>query len=104
MRAATELTLTMRPQRVRAIGMTSGWVTWKNPCSDTSITRCHCAGRMPGNAAAVVPHGNAFEPLPAMPEALAGSVVVWASAGAASRQRGRRVAKRMMQWRREPSC
>ena len=37
----------MRPQRVRAIGSSSGWVTWKKPCSDTSTTRFHCASDMP---------------------------------------------------------
>jgi hypothetical protein len=45
--AATDDTLTMRPQRVRAIGSSSGWVTWKKPCSETSITRFHCASVMP---------------------------------------------------------
>jgi hypothetical protein len=49
--AATDETLTMRPQRVRSMGSTSGCVTRKKPCSDTSITRCHCAGFMPGNTA-----------------------------------------------------
>ncbi|MCW0438949.1 hypothetical protein NB723_003913 [Xanthomonas sacchari] len=37
----------MRPQRVRAIGSSSGWVTWKKPCSETSMTLCHCAALMP---------------------------------------------------------
>ena len=41
----------MRPQRVRSIGSSSGCVTRKKPLSDTSITLCHCSGRMPGNTA-----------------------------------------------------
>ena len=38
----------MRPQRVRIIGSSSGWVALKKPLTDTSITRCHCAALMPG--------------------------------------------------------
>ena len=41
----------MRPQRVRSIGSSSGCVTRKKPCSETSMTRCHCSARMPGNTA-----------------------------------------------------
>ena len=41
----------MRPQRVRSMGSSKGWVTRKKPFSETSITRCHCAARMPGNTA-----------------------------------------------------
>src|SRR5690554_1019563 len=37
----------MRPQRVRAIGSSSGWVTLKKPCSETSMTRRHCSADMP---------------------------------------------------------
>ena len=39
--------LTTRPQRVRAIGSSSGWVTWKKPCSETSTTRRHWSSDMP---------------------------------------------------------
>ena len=38
----------MRPQRVRIIGSSSGWVTLKKPLSETSMTRDHCSRRMPG--------------------------------------------------------
>src|SRR5690606_9465806 len=44
-------TLTIRPQRPRAIGSSSGLVTWKKPCRETSITRCHCASLMPAMGA-----------------------------------------------------
>ena len=33
----------MRPQRVRIMGRSSGWVALKKPLTDTSITWCHCA-------------------------------------------------------------
>src|SRR5690606_35866051 len=39
--------LTMRPQRPRAIGSSSGWVTWKKPCSETSTTRFQRASSIP---------------------------------------------------------
>ena len=48
---ATDEMLTIRPQRVRIIGMTSGCVTLKKPFSETSMTRCHCSARMPGKTA-----------------------------------------------------
>src|SRR5882672_8090932 len=38
----------MRPQRVPIIGIKSGCVTLKNPLRETSITRDHCSGRIPG--------------------------------------------------------
>src|SRR5215831_20029758 len=51
MRAAIEETFTIRPQRVRIIGSSSGWVALKKPLTDTSITRCHCAALIPGSTA-----------------------------------------------------
>jgi len=39
----------MRPQRVRIIGRSSGWVAWKKPLTETSMTRCHCWALMPGS-------------------------------------------------------
>jgi hypothetical protein len=39
--AETEEMFTMRPQRVRIIGISSGWVTLKKPLSETSMTRDH---------------------------------------------------------------
>ena len=43
MSAAIDETLTIRPQRVRIIGITSGCVTLKKPSTETSMTRCHCS-------------------------------------------------------------
>src|SRR5690606_38329861 len=43
--------LTMRPQRARAIGSSSGWVTWKKPCRDTSTTRFQRAWSIPAMGA-----------------------------------------------------
>ena len=49
--AATDDTLTMRPQRVRIIGITSGCVTLKNPLTETSMTRATARRASPGNTA-----------------------------------------------------
>src|SRR5438876_3696150 len=51
MRAATDDTLTIRPQRVPIMGSSSGCVALKKPLTDTSITLCHCVALMPGSTA-----------------------------------------------------
>ena len=43
----TDDSATIRPQRVRSIGSSSGWVRLKKPCSETSITECHWRALMP---------------------------------------------------------
>jgi hypothetical protein len=42
-----DVIVTMRPHRVRIMGIKSGCVTLKNPFSDTSMTLCHCSRVMP---------------------------------------------------------
>jgi hypothetical protein len=56
MMAVIDATLTMRPQRDRIIGISSGCVTLKNPFRTTSMTRVHCSRRMPAiGASSVIP-------------------------------------------------
>ena len=43
--------LTMRPQRRRTIGMTSGRVTLKKPSSDVRVTRSQSSSAMVGKGA-----------------------------------------------------